>query len=77
MALETADNATDVFIIDVTAHTVAQVETDYACHAIAGGRWTEISVTGKTVPCEEAKAYLSARTSGQRTRKPVVRKRAH
>ena len=49
-APETADNVTDVFIIDVTAHTVAQVETDYACHAIAGAHWTEISVAGKTVP---------------------------
>ena len=74
-AAELAGKTAHAFIIDAIAQTVEQVETDNAFHAIADARWTEILATGKTVPWEEAKAYLSARASRQRTRKPRARKR--
>lgn len=71
---ELAGKTTHAFILDAIAQTVEQVELDQAFHAIAGQRWSKIVATGKTVPWEETKAYLTARARGERPRKPAARK---
>jgi hypothetical protein len=43
-------------------------------HALADQRWANILKTGKTVPLEQAAAYLKARALGHRVKKPVARK---
>jgi hypothetical protein len=53
---------------------VEQVEADEAFHRVADERWAKVLATGKTVPWVDAKAWLEARSRGDRPRKPVARK---
>jgi predicted transcriptional regulator len=62
------------FIVDAIAQTVAQAELDDELHRIAEERWAELMTTGKTVPWEEAKAYLKAKAAGGNARRPAARK---
>jgi hypothetical protein len=55
---------------------VEQVELDNAFHAVADQRWATIQASGKTVPWDDAKAYLAARANGAPARKPAARKLA-
>jgi predicted transcriptional regulator len=69
-----AGKTAHAFILDAIAQTVAQAELDAAFHRVADERWAKVLATGKTVPWNEAKAWLEARSRGERPRKPVVRK---
>jgi len=62
------------FILDAIAQTVAQVERDEAFHRVADERWAKLLATGETVPWDEAKAWLEARSRGERPDRPVARK---
>ena len=62
------------FILDAIAQTVEQAELDEEFQRVAEERWTKVLDTGKTVPWEDAKAYLQARALGGRARKPAARK---
>lgn len=66
------------FIVDALAQTVEQVELDAAFHTLADERWANIRTTGKTVPWDEAKAYLVTRAKlggdGEIVVKPSARK---
>ncbi len=73
-AAERAGKTAHAFILDAIARRVEQVELDDAFHRVADGRWAKILATGKTVPWDEAKAWLEARSRGERSRKPVARK---
>lgn len=73
-AAERAGKTAHAFILDAIAQTVEQVELDDEFHRVADERWTKLLATGKTVPWDEAKSYLEARSRGQRPRKPVARK---
>ena len=73
-AAESAGKTAHAFILDAIAHTVEQAELDEALHRVADARWAKILATGKTVPWDAAKAWLEARSRGQRPRRPVVRK---
>ena len=73
-AAERAGKTAHAFILDAIAQTVEQVELDNAFNAVADERWARIRATGKTVPWDEAKAYLAARARDERPRKPVARK---
>ena len=73
-AARIAGKTTHAFILDAISQTVDQVELDNALHAVAERRWAKIVATGKTVPWDEAKAYLAARARGERPRKPAARK---
>ena len=64
------------FILDAIAQTVEQVELDDAFNTLADQRWAYIQASGKTVPWDDAKAYLAARASGESARKPAARKLA-
>ena len=61
------------FIVDALAERVEQVELEASFHALAQERWATVQATGKTVAWDDAKAYLSARTNGERPRKPSAR----
>jgi predicted transcriptional regulator len=69
-----AGKTAHAFILDAIAQTVEQVEVDEAFHRVADERWAKVLATGKTVPWEDAKTWLEARSSGERPRKPVARK---
>ena len=73
-AAERAGKTAHAFILDAIAQTVEQVELDAEFHRVADQRWAKVLATGKTVPWGDAKAYLEARSRGERPRKPVARK---
>lgn len=62
------------FILDAIARTVEQAEPDDAFPHLAGARWTRILATGETVPWDDAKTWLEARSRGESPRKPLARK---
>ena len=73
-AAERAGKTAHAFILDAIARTVEQVELDEAFHRVADERWAKVLATGKTVPWDAAKAWLEARSRGERARKPAARK---
>ena len=73
-AAQRAGKTAHAFILDAIAQTVEQVELDEAFHRVADERWSTILATGKTVQWDDAKAWLEARSRGERARKPVARK---
>ena len=73
-AAERSGKTAHAFILDAIAQTVEQAEVDAQFRRVAGERWANVMATGKSVPWEAAKAYLEARSTGQRPRKPVARK---
>ena len=75
VAAERAGKTAHAFMLDAISQTVEQVELDNAFNAIADQRWANIQSTGKTVPWEDAKAWLAARARNGPARKPAARKR--
>lgn len=73
-AAQRAGKTAHAFILDAISQTVEQVELDNAFNAVADQRWATIQASGKTVPWDDAKAYLAARANGAPARKPAARK---
>lgn len=73
-AAQRAGKTAHAFIVDAITETVAQDELDAALHRIADERWATILATGQTVPWDEAKAWLQARSRGEHRRKPAAHK---
>ena len=73
-AAEREGKTAHAFILDAIAQTVEQAELDEAFHRVAEERWIRVLNTGKTVPWDDAKAYLKARVRGERARRPAARK---
>lgn len=73
-AAQRAGKTAHAFILDAISQTVEQVELDNAFNAVADQRWANIQASGKTVPWDDAKAYLAARANGEPARKPAARK---
>ena len=73
-AAERAGKTAHAFILDAIVQTVERVEVDDDFSRVADERWEKVLATGKTVPWDEAKAYLEARARGERPGKPVARK---
>ncbi len=73
-AAERAGKTAHAFILDAIAQTVEQAETDEAFHRVADARWTKVLATGKTVPWDDAKAWLEARSRGASPHGPAARK---
>jgi predicted transcriptional regulator len=72
-AAERAGKSAHAFILDAISQTVEQDEWDNAFDRVADERWAKILATGKTVPWDEAKAWLEARARGEHPRKPAAR----
>ena len=75
-AAERAGTTPHSFILDAIAERVEQAEVDDDFHRVANERWAKVLATGKTVPWDEARAYLEARARGESPRKPAARKPA-
>lgn len=75
-AAERAGKTAHAFILEAIAQTVEQSALDDEFHRIADDRWAKLLVSGKTVPWDDAKSYLEARSRGDSARKPVARKPA-
>jgi len=56
-----------------TAHALGQAEVDDAFHRVADERWAHILETGQTVPWNDAKSWLEARSRGDHPCKPEAR----
>jgi hypothetical protein len=52
---------------------VGQAEVDDAFHRVADERWAHILETGQTVPWNDAKSWLEARSRGDHPCKPEAR----
>ena len=76
VAAQHAGKTAHAFILDAISQTVEQVELDNAFNAVADQRWATIQSSGKTVPWDDAKAYLAARPHGAPARKPAASKYA-
>jgi predicted transcriptional regulator len=76
VAAQHAGKTAHAFILDAISQTVEQVELDNAFNAVADQRWATIQSSGKTVPWDDAKAYLAARAHGVPARKPAASKLA-
>ncbi len=73
-AAEREGKTAHAFIVDAIAHTVEQSELDDEFQRVAEERWAKVRTTGKSVPFDEARAYLEARAQGQRPARPSARK---
>jgi predicted transcriptional regulator len=74
VAAEREGKTAHAFILDAIAQTVEQAELDEEFQRVAEERWMKVLDTGKTVPWQDAKAYLKTRALGGRARKPAARK---
>ncbi len=72
-AAERAGKTPHAFILDAIARTVEQAELDEAFHGIADDRWANVLATGETVSWDDARAWLGARSRGERLDKPKAR----
>ncbi len=71
-AAERAGKTTHAFIRDAIAQTVEQAELDAAFHRVADERWATVLATGMTVPWDEAKEWIEARSRGEHAEKPAA-----
>lgn len=62
------------FILEAIAASVSAAEEEEAFRRVADRRWARVLATGKTVPWDEAKAWLEARAKGLHPRRPAARK---
>jgi predicted transcriptional regulator len=76
-AAKRAGKTAHAFILDAIVQTVEQAELDEAFHRIADERWAKVLATGKTVPWDDAKSWLEARSRGERQGKPRPRDSGH
>lgn len=75
-AARRAGKTVHAFILDAISRTVEQAEQDDAFHQVAEERWAKLLATGDTVPWDDAKAWIEARSRGERPGKPPARKPA-
>ena len=73
-AAERVGKTSHAFILDAIARTVEQSELDEAFHRVADERWERILATGQTVPWDDAKAWLEARSCGEQPPRPSAHK---
>lgn len=72
-AASRAGKTSHAFILDAIAQTVERAEFEEALHQVADARWANILATGRTVPWDEAKTWLAARSRGERPPRPDAR----
>ena len=73
-AAERAGTTAHAFMLHAIVRSVEETELDDDFHRIADERWAKVLSTGRTVPWDDAKAYLEARARGEHPRKPSARK---
>lgn len=73
-AAERAGKTAHAFMLDAIAQTVELAEQDDDFYRAADPRWATQLATGETLAWDDAKAYLEARSRGERPAKPLARK---
>ena len=73
-AAQRAGKTAHAFILDAITHTVEQAELSEAFDSLAEQRWDNLLTTGKTVPWDDAKTWLEARSRGDAAPRPPARK---
>ena len=76
VAAQRAGKTAHAFIVDAIARMVEQAELDEAFDRVADERWSTMLATGKSVPWDDAKTWLDARSRGERARRPAARRLA-
>jgi predicted transcriptional regulator len=74
VAAQRAGKTAHAFIVDAIAQIVEQAELDEAFDRVADQRWSRLLATGKSVPWDDAKAWLDTRSRGERARRPAARR---
>jgi predicted transcriptional regulator len=72
-AAKRAGKTAHAFIVDGITQTLEQAELDAAFHAVADERWAKFLATGQTIPWDEAKDWLEARSRGEQPPRPLPR----
>ena len=62
------------FILEAIAEKADQAAEQAAFHALSDERYAEFLESGKSIPWEDARAYLKGRLAGKAVRRPVARK---
>ena len=70
---ERAGKTPHALILETLADAVERAEAEAALHRLADERWAALKQSGRSVPWDEAKAYLQSRAAGQAPRKPRAR----
>ncbi len=52
---------------------VEQSEEEETWDRVADARWAKVLATGRTVPWDEAKAYVEAKARGEQSQPPTAR----
>ncbi|WP_426687779.1 DUF1778 domain-containing protein [Rhodanobacter ginsengiterrae] len=73
-AAEHAGTTAHNFILEAIAEKADQAEQRAAFHALADQRYAQFLESGKSIPWEEARAYLKDRLAGKTVKRPVARK---
>lgn len=73
-AAEAAGTTPHGFILDAIAEKTEQSERQSAFHEEAERRWSEFLQSGKGIPWDEMRRYLTGRSRGKSTPRPVARK---
>ncbi|NOU27803.1 MAG: ribbon-helix-helix protein, CopG family [Polyangiaceae bacterium] len=72
-AAERTGKTAHAFIVDAIARTVEQAEEEEEWDRVADARWAKVLATGRTVPWDEAKAYVEATARGEQPKPPATR----
>ena len=67
-----AGKTAHAFILDAISQTLEQVEAAAEFHRVANERWSKIMATGETVPWDDAKEWLEARSRGEHPSRPAT-----
>ena len=73
-AAERCGKSPHAFILEAIEQTVEASESAAAFRQLAETRWTRLLETGKSVPFEQAKAYLEARAAGTPAARPASKR---
>lgn len=65
-----ANQTPHAFIVESLAEATEAAEAQAALRRLANERWATLVQTGKSVPWDEAKAWLQSRAAGQQLEKP-------
>jgi len=73
-AAKQAGTTSHNFILEAIAEKADLAAQRAAFHALADQRYAEFLESGKSIPWEEARAYLKGRVAGKAVKRPVARK---
>lgn len=76
-AADRAGQTAHAFILDALSQTVEQLEMDNEFHELAGVRWRDVLASGKTVSWDDTRAYLDAKSRGEKPSKPFAKSSKH